>query len=143
GSPSLRNLGTAWIVGCGALSVTALCQLLLRNQQHSPAIPRNNVNSYLSPDLIEMPGFICGCVSCVFLGSRFPQLRKNLQRRCTKGTFYLLFALALMGRNCTCGLSLLLKMPKPESSWALCFVQHLPWLVGSFGILFLNILVSL
>ncbi|KAL2301405.1 hypothetical protein Nmel_011976 [Mimus melanotis] len=42
GSPSLRNLGTVWIVGCGALSATALCQLLLRNQQHSPAIPRNN-----------------------------------------------------------------------------------------------------
>lgn len=34
GSPSLRNLGTN--VGCGALSVTALCQLLLRNQQHIP-----------------------------------------------------------------------------------------------------------
>lgn len=49
GSPSLRNLGTGWIVGCGALGVTALCQLLLRNQQHSPATPGNNVNSYLCP----------------------------------------------------------------------------------------------
>lgn len=49
GSPSLRNLGTAWIVGCGALRVTALCQLLLGNQEHSPAIPRNNVSSYLFP----------------------------------------------------------------------------------------------
>ncbi|NWX65876.1 LAAT1 protein, partial [Promerops cafer] len=135
-SPSLRNLGTAWIVGCGALSVTALCLLLLRNQQHNPAIPRNNS----SPDLIEMPGFICGCVSCVFLGSRFPQLHKNLQRGCTEGTFYLLFALALMG-NCTCGLSLVLKMPKSESSWVLCFVHPQPWLTGSFAVLFLGILV--
>lgn len=49
GSPSLRNLGTAWTVGCGALGVTALCQLLLRTQQHRPAIPKNNVNSYLFP----------------------------------------------------------------------------------------------
>lgn len=32
-----------------------------------------------SPDMIEMSGFICGCVSCVFyLGSRFPQLHKNV-----------------------------------------------------------------
>lgn len=31
-----------------------------------------------SSDMIEMSGFICGCVSCVFyLGSRFPQLHKN------------------------------------------------------------------
>ncbi|NWZ94560.1 LAAT1 protein, partial [Nesospiza acunhae] len=137
GSPSLRNLGTAWIVGCGALSGTALCQLLLGNQQHRPAIPRNNS----SPDLTEMPGFICGCGSCVVLGSRFPQLCKNLQRRCTESTFYLLFALAMMG-NCTCGLSLVLKMPKPEFSWALCFVHHIPWLIGSFGVLFPDTLVS-
>ncbi|NWW32687.1 LAAT1 protein, partial [Panurus biarmicus] len=133
GSPSLRNLGTAWVVGCGALSVSALCQLLLRNQQHSPAIPRNNS----SPDLIEMPGFIW--VSCVFLGSTFPRLHKNL--RCTEGTFYLLFALARMG-NCTCGLSLVLKMPKPKSCRVLCLVLHLPCLTGSFGVLFLEVFVS-
>ncbi|NXP86750.1 LAAT1 protein, partial [Passerina amoena] len=137
GSPSLRNLGTAWIVGCGALSGTALCQLLLRNQQHRPAIPRNNS----SPDPSETPAFICGCASWVVLGSRFPQLCKNLQRRCTEGAFYLLFALAMMG-NCTCGLSLVPKMPNPKSSWALCFVHHLPWLTGSFGVLFPDVLVS-
>ncbi|NWX34666.1 LAAT1 protein, partial [Notiomystis cincta] len=138
GSPSLRNLGTAWIVGCGALSVTALCQLLLRNLEHSPAIPRNNN----SPDLIEMSAFICGCVSCEFdLGSRFPQLHKNLQRRSTEGTSYLLSALAMMG-NCPCGLSLVLKMPNPKSSWVLCFVHHLPWLTGTFGLLLLDIFLS-
>ncbi|NXR62933.1 LAAT1 protein, partial [Rhadina sibilatrix] len=91
-----------------------------------------------SPDLIEMPGFICASVSWVFLGSRFPQLHKNLQRGCTEGTSYLLFALAMMG-NCTCGLSLVLKMPKPKFSWVLCFVHHLSWLIGSFGVLFLDI----
>ncbi|NWW56546.1 LAAT1 protein, partial [Ifrita kowaldi] len=138
GSPSLRNLGTAWIVGCGALRVAALCQLLLGNREHSAAIPRNNN----SPDMIEMSGFICGCVSCVFyLGSRFPQLHKNVSGRCTEGTFVLLFALAMMG-NFTCGLNLVLKMPKPESSQALCFVHHLSWLVGSFGVLFLDIFLS-
>ncbi|NXH95439.1 LAAT1 protein, partial [Pachycephala philippinensis] len=98
-----------------------------------------------SPDMIEMSGFICGCVSCVFyLGSRFPQLHKNgsgFQRRCTEGTFFLFFALAMMG-SCTCGLSLVLKMPKPESSRALCFVHPLSWLLGSSGVLFLDIFVS-
>ncbi|XP_068880479.1 lysosomal amino acid transporter 1 homolog [Aphelocoma coerulescens] len=71
GSPSLRNLGTAWILRCGALKVTALCQLLLRNQERSPAILRNND----SPDMIEMSGFICGmCVLCVLPGQQIPSV---------------------------------------------------------------------
>ncbi|NWV90949.1 LAAT1 protein, partial [Machaerirhynchus nigripectus] len=108
------------------------CQLLLGNQEHSTAIPRNNN----SPDMIEMSGFICGCVSCGFyLGSRFPQLPKNLS------SFFLLFALAMVG-NCTCGLSLVLKMPKPKPSRALCFVHHPSWLGGSLALLFLDIFVS-
>ncbi|NXS22745.1 LAAT1 protein, partial [Mystacornis crossleyi] len=138
GSSSLRNLGPAWTVGCGALRVTALPQLLLGNQELSTAMPRNNH----SPDMIEMSGFICGRVCGVFyLGSRFPQLHENFQRRSTEGTFVLLFALAMVG-NCTCGLSLVLKMPKSKPSRALCFLHHLSWLVGSFGVLFLDIFVS-
>lgn len=42
-----EEFGHSLDFGCGALSVTALCQLLLRKRQHSPAIPRNNVKSYL------------------------------------------------------------------------------------------------
>uniref|UniRef100_A0A8C0G5E3 LAAT1 protein n=1 Tax=Chelonoidis abingdonii TaxID=106734 RepID=A0A8C0G5E3_CHEAB len=92
--------------------------------------------------MIEMSGFICGYVSCMFyLGSRFPQLYKNFQRRSTEGTSYLLFALAMMG-NCTYGLSLVLKMPAAESLRNLYFLHHLPWLIGSFGVLFLDIFVS-
>ncbi|NXP74189.1 LAAT1 protein, partial [Ramphastos sulfuratus] len=95
-----------------------------------------------SLDMIEMSGFICGYISSVFyLGSRFPQLYKNFQRRSTEGTSYLLFALAMMG-NCTYGLSLVLKMPATKSSQALYFVHHLPWLIGSFGVLFLDVFVS-
>ncbi|NWI72792.1 LAAT1 protein, partial [Dryoscopus gambensis] len=111
------------------------CQLLLGSQEHSTAIPRNNH----SPDMIEMSGFICGCVSCVFY--RFPQLHKNMSGRSTEGTFFLLFALAVIG-NCTWGLSLVLKMPKPKPSRALSSVHHLSWLVGSFAVLFLDIFAS-
>ncbi|XP_074988266.1 lysosomal amino acid transporter 1 homolog isoform X4 [Caretta caretta] len=114
--------------------------------------------------MIEMSGFICGYVSCMFyLGSRFPQLYKNrqgrktahlsertgevdlnlkvgaeFQRRSTEGTSYLLFALAMMG-NCTYGLSLVLKMPAAKALRNLYFLHHLPWLIGSFGVLFLDI----
>ncbi|NXW48990.1 LAAT1 protein, partial [Nyctiprogne leucopyga] len=139
GSKSLKNFCVAWIVVCVALCVILLCQLLLRNQDQSTAIESSN-NSL---DMIEMSGFICGYVSCVFyLGSRFPQLYKNFRRRSTEGTSYLLFALAMMG-NCTYGLSLVLKMPATESFRALYFLHHLPWLIGSFGVLFLDIFVTL
>ncbi|EMP24653.1 PQ-loop repeat-containing protein 2 [Chelonia mydas] len=65
----------------------------------------------------------------------------KFQRRSTEGTSYLLFALAMMG-NCTYGLSLVLKMPAAEALRNLYFLHHLPWLIGSFGVLFLDIFVS-
>ncbi|NXF02809.1 LAAT1 protein, partial [Smithornis capensis] len=98
-----------------------------------------------SLDMIEMSGFICGYISCVFyLGSRFPQLYKTGSRfgaNSTEGIPFLLFALAMMG-NCTYELSLVLKMPKTKSSQGPYFVHHIPWLIGSFGVLFLDIFVS-
>ncbi|KAM6326499.1 LOW QUALITY PROTEIN: lysosomal amino acid transporter 1 homolog [Podargus strigoides] len=138
-SKSLQSFCISWIVVCIALCVVLLCQLLLRHQDQSKVIERSN-NSL---DMIEMSGFICGYTSCVFyLGSRFPQLYKNFQRRSTEGTSYLLFALAMVG-NCTYGLSLVLKMPATESLRALYFLHHLPWLIGSFGVLFLDVFVTL
>ncbi|KFO10313.1 Lysosomal amino acid transporter 1, partial [Balearica regulorum gibbericeps] len=139
GSKSLKNCCITWIMVCIALCVILLCQLLLRSQDQSAVIERSN-NSL---DMVEMSGFICGYVSCVFyLGSRFPQLYKNFQRKSTEGTSYLLFALAMMG-NCTYGLSLVLKMPATKSFRALYFLHHLPWLLGSFGVLFLDVFVTL
>ncbi|NWX21922.1 LAAT1 protein, partial [Aegotheles bennettii] len=139
GSKSLKYFCLAWITVCVALCAVLLCQLLLRNQDQSTVAERSN-NSL---DMIEMSGFTCGYISCVFyLGSRFPQLYKNFQRRSTEGTSYLLFALAMVG-NCTYGLSLVLKMPAAESLRALYFLHHLPWLIGSFGVLFLDIFVTL
>ncbi|XP_059678659.1 lysosomal amino acid transporter 1 homolog isoform X2 [Gavia stellata] len=138
-SKSLKNFCITWIVVCIALCVILPCQLLLRNQDQSTVIERSN-NSL---DMVEMSGFICGYISCVFyLGSRFPQLYKNFRRRSTEGTSYLLFALAMMG-NCTYGLSLVLKMPATKSFQALYLLHHLPWLIGSFGVLFLDIFVTL
>ncbi|XP_061227594.1 uncharacterized protein LOC133222156 isoform X5 [Neopsephotus bourkii] len=139
GSKSLKNFCITWIMVCIALCVILLCQLLLRNQDQSGVIER----SHNSLGMIEMSGFICGYVSCVFyLGSRFPQLYKNFRRRSTEGTSYLLFALAMMG-NCTYGLSLVLRMPAAKAFQALYFLHHLPWLIGSFGVLFLDIFVTL
>ncbi|NXC47691.1 LAAT1 protein, partial [Penelope pileata] len=138
GSRSLKNFCITWILMCVTLCIVLPCQLLIRNQDQRSEMERSNA----SLDMTEMSGFICGYISCVFyLGSRFPQLYKNFQRRSTEGTSYLLFALAMLG-NCTYGLSLVLKMPAIESSRALYFLHHLPWLIGSFGVLLLDVFVS-
>ncbi|NXA40388.1 LAAT1 protein, partial [Eudromia elegans] len=137
-SPTLKNFCINWILVCVTLHVILLCWLLLRNQNWSIDLEARN----RSLDMTEMSGFVCGYISCVFyLGSRFPQLYKNFQRRSTEGTSYVLFALAMMG-NGMYGLSLVLKMPAAESFRALYFLHHLPWLLGSFGVLFLDIFVS-
>ncbi|XP_015727724.1 putative uncharacterized protein SLC66A1L isoform X2 [Coturnix japonica] len=67
--------------------------------------------------------------------------KSNFQRKSTEGSSYLLFALAMLG-NCTYGLSLVLKMPAAESVRALYILHHLPWLLGSFGVLFLDVFVT-
>ncbi|NWI99445.1 LAAT1 protein, partial [Crypturellus undulatus] len=137
-STTLKNFCVSWSLVCVTLHVILPCRLLLRNQVRSIDLETNN----RSLDVMEMSGYICGYLSCVFyLGSRFPQLYKNFQRRSTEGTSYVLFALAMMG-NGTYGLSLVLKMPAAESSRTLYFLHRLPWLIGSFGVLFLDIFVS-
>nr|XP_009666806.1 PREDICTED: putative uncharacterized protein C3orf55 homolog [Struthio camelus australis] len=136
-STSLKNFCITWILVCITLYVILLNQLLLRNQDQSIVSEKNQKTL----NLTEMSGFICN--SYVFyLRSRFPQLYKNLQRRSTEGTSYLLFVLAMMG-NRTQGLSLVLKMPATESFWALYFLHHLPWLMGSFRVFFLDIFMTL
>ncbi|NXU48001.1 LAAT1 protein, partial [Turnix velox] len=138
GSLSLRSFCVAWVTLCSALAVVLPCQLLLKTQDQRREIERSKG----SLDVTEMSGFICGYISSVFyLGSRFPQLYKNFRRRSTEGTSYLLFALAMMG-NCTYGMSLILKMPPNRSFQTLYFLHHLPWLIGSFGVLFLDFFVS-
>ncbi|XP_072852224.2 lysosomal amino acid transporter 1 homolog isoform X3 [Pogona vitticeps] len=87
---------------------------------------------------------------CLILPSRLllrNQVQNSLsrtsefQRKSTEGTSYLLFALAMMG-NCTYGLSLVLKMPETQHLASLYFWHHLPWLIGSFGVLFLDIFIT-
>ncbi|XP_028930713.1 lysosomal amino acid transporter 1 homolog isoform X1 [Ornithorhynchus anatinus] len=137
-SGSLKTCCVVWIVGCMLLSVIIPSQFLLTNQKQSPALEANK-----DPHgIIKMSGFICGYISCIFyLGSRFPQLYKNFRRRSTEGTSYLLFALAMLG-NCTYGLGLVLKLPSSDSQRTIFFFHHLPWFIGSFGVLFLDFFMT-
>ncbi|XP_075720137.1 lysosomal amino acid transporter 1 homolog isoform X2 [Rhinoderma darwinii] len=138
GSGSLKGFCIGWVFLCITLSIILPSQLLLRNLERNADLEVNQD----SLGITEMSGFICGYVSSVFyLGSRFPQLHKNFHRKSTEGTSYMLFALAMLG-NFTYGLSLVLKLPAIRHIKNRYIVHHLPWLIGSFGVLVLDFFMT-
>uniref|UniRef100_A0ABI7ZQZ0 Solute carrier family 66 member 1 n=1 Tax=Felis catus TaxID=9685 RepID=A0ABI7ZQZ0_FELCA len=91
----------------------------------------------------EIIGFVIGSVSSVlYLLSRLPQIRTNFLRKSTQGVSYSLFALVMLG-NTLYGLSVLLKNPEVGQSEGSYLLHHLPWLVGSLGVLLLDTIISI
>ncbi|NXY45551.1 LAAT1 protein, partial [Ceuthmochares aereus] len=90
----------------------------------------------------EIIGFTIGSISSVlYLCSRVPQIYTNYKRKSTAGVSYSLFALVMLG-NLLYGLSVLLKNPEPGQGEGDYVLHHLPWLVGSLGVLSLDIVIS-
>ncbi|XP_054078486.1 lysosomal amino acid transporter 1 homolog isoform X2 [Rissa tridactyla] len=90
----------------------------------------------------EIIGFTIGSVSSVlYLCSRLPQIYTNYKRKSTIGVSYSLFALVMLG-NLLYGLSVLLKNPEPGQGEGVYVLHHLPWLVGSLGVLSLDVVIS-
>ncbi|NXQ97046.1 LAAT1 protein, partial [Sagittarius serpentarius] len=90
----------------------------------------------------EIIGFTVGSVSSVlYLCSRGPQIYTNYKRKSTVGVSYSLFALVMLG-NLLYGLSVLLKNPEPGQGEGNYILRHLPWLVGSLGVLSLDVVIS-
>ncbi|XP_058427082.1 lysosomal amino acid transporter 1 homolog isoform X1 [Marmota monax] len=90
----------------------------------------------------EIIGFVIGSISSVlYLLSRLPQIRTNFLRKSTQGISYSLFALVMLG-NTLYGLSVLLKNPEVGQSEGSYLLHHLPWLVGSLGVLLLDTVIS-
>ncbi|XP_035200436.1 lysosomal amino acid transporter 1 homolog isoform X3 [Oxyura jamaicensis] len=90
----------------------------------------------------EIVGFAIGSVSSVlYLCSRLPQIYTNYQRKSTAGVSYSLFALVMLG-NLLYGASVLLKNPEPGQSEGDYVLHHLPWLIGSLGVLSLDVVIS-
>ncbi|KAK2521594.1 Pqlc2 [Columba guinea] len=90
----------------------------------------------------EIIGFTIGSISSVlYLCSRVPQIYTNYKRKSTTGVSYSLFALVMLG-NSLYGLSVLLKNPEPGQGEGDYVLHHLPWLVGSLGVLSLDVVIS-
>ncbi|KAG8569900.1 hypothetical protein GDO81_014587 [Engystomops pustulosus] len=90
----------------------------------------------------EIIGCAIGSVSSMFyLCSRLPQIVTNFRRRSTEGLALSLFFMVILG-NLTYGLSILLKNPDQGQSEADYIEHHLPWLIGSLGVMSLDVIVS-
>ncbi|NXS41363.1 LAAT1 protein, partial [Balaeniceps rex] len=90
----------------------------------------------------EIIGFTIGSISSVlYLCSRVPQIYTNYKRKSTTGVSYSLFALVMLG-NSLYGVSVLLKNPEPGQSEGDYVLHHVPWLVGSLGVLSLDVVIS-
>ncbi|XP_006883648.1 PREDICTED: lysosomal amino acid transporter 1 homolog [Elephantulus edwardii] len=90
----------------------------------------------------EIIGFVIGSISSVlYLLSRLPQIYTNFLRKSTQGISYSLFALVMLG-NMLYGLSVILKNPEVGQSEGSYLLHHLPWLVGSLGVLLLDGIIS-
>ncbi|XP_068097844.1 lysosomal amino acid transporter 1 homolog [Hyperolius riggenbachi] len=91
----------------------------------------------------EIAGCVIGSVSSMFyLGSRLPQIITNFRRRSTDGLALSLFCMVILG-NLTYGLSILLKNPDKGQSEGNYILHHLPWLVGSLGVMTLDLIIIL
>ncbi|XP_061458164.1 lysosomal amino acid transporter 1 homolog isoform X2 [Rhineura floridana] len=90
----------------------------------------------------EIVGFVVGSISSLlYLLSRVPQIYTNFKRKSTSGISYSLFALVMLG-NTLYGVSVLLKNPDPGQAEGSYVIHHLPWLIGSLGVLSLDIVIS-
>ncbi|XP_061683298.1 lysosomal amino acid transporter 1 homolog [Syngnathoides biaculeatus] len=135
-NPVLKWLCCLWC-GAGILLLLFLPKLIIDDIKTSKS---------LSPTLsksLEVSGFVCGYLSTVFyISSRFPQLYKNFQRQSTEGTSYLLFALVMIGNLSYC-LSIIMALPATKESKQNLIIKHLAWLIGSLGVLILDVFVTI
>ncbi|XP_051844342.1 lysosomal amino acid transporter 1 homolog isoform X1 [Antechinus flavipes] len=91
----------------------------------------------------EIIGFTIGSTSSLlYLLSRLPQIYTNFQRKSTQGISYSLFAMVILG-NMMYGLSVLLKNPEPGQTESSFLLHHLPWIIGSLGVLLLDVIISI
>ncbi|KAL4221181.1 PQ loop repeat-containing protein 2 [Mactra antiquata] len=84
-------------------------------------------------NLTDEVGYAIGIVSSIFYTfSRLGQMWKNYKRKSTEGLSLWMFILAVLG-NLTYGLAILVRSLEPSY-----VIQHLPWLIGSLGVIFLD-----
>ncbi|TGZ65391.1 hypothetical protein CRM22_005875 [Opisthorchis felineus] len=109
-------------------SETVVTHSSYQQDWHPPFLPGTNAKI----------GYMLGWISSLmYFGSRFPQIFKNWRRRSTEGLCPALFFASLLG-NTSYGLQIFVTSTEP-----IYLLQALPWLVGSVGVLALDMIATL
>nr|VZI26004.1 unnamed protein product [Spirometra erinaceieuropaei] len=88
------------------------------------------------PTPLAYAGYILGWFSSLmYLSSRFPQILQNWRRASTEGLSIFVFMFALIG-NASYGLQIFL-----TSTDTLFLLHSLPWILGSLGVLLLDLVI--
>ncbi|KAJ8320895.1 hypothetical protein KUTeg_002482 [Tegillarca granosa] len=118
------------------LSLNTGNQLTIRNHPAGRSLMAFNNLQHVEifHNIKDEVGYGVGIISSLFyIGSRSAQIYKNFKRKSTDGLSILMFVLAIIG-NLTYGLSILVRQQNEAF-----LIQHLPWLVGSLGVIFLDV----
>lgn len=114
----------------------------------SYAVPVSDTGHTAKSQIFDSTHSVTGQVDTVTTQGDKSRLRSLTQpphlqflRKSTQGISYSLFALVMLG-NTLYGMSVLLKNPEEGQSEGSYVLHHLPWLVGSLGVLLLDTIVS-
>ncbi|KAL1916517.1 uncharacterized protein VTP21DRAFT_5708 [Calcarisporiella thermophila] len=128
-----QNYGWIWV---GIMGFIILVVILVVIHTKTPPLPPRPSPKPDPNDGLELSAQVIGWASALlYICSRFPQIRKNYVTKSVEGLSPIMFCFTVLG-NITYCLSIF-----TYSSEASYLLKNLPWLVGSFGTLFLDFVI--
>ncbi|XP_071110301.1 lysosomal amino acid transporter 1 homolog [Haliotis cracherodii] len=96
----------------------------------------SNVGMKVFYSKVDETGYAIGVVSSLlYIGSRLAQIIRNYKLKSTEGLSKVMFVLAVFG-NLAYGLAIIV-----HSVDGIFLIRHLPWIVGSLGVIFLDVTI--
>ncbi|XP_025068930.1 lysosomal amino acid transporter 1 homolog isoform X2 [Alligator sinensis] len=148
----LQTYTAIYYVSADLIMLSLYCYYKVRNQSRGFLAPINAVFAFIFLGTVSTTSLLGGGGSLAqetmvtmkgrtLLSAAVDESGHEFKRKSTAGVSYSLFALVMLG-NTLYGASVLLKNPDPGQTKGDYALHHLPWLIGSLGVLSLDIGIS-